>query len=67
MKNRKIWIVGVIVLLLVSGLVMTSCQRCPDDSCGSAGVNVGGYCNNWNCSRVIAARYDRPTTPLCDC
>jgi hypothetical protein len=41
MKKGKIWIVGLIALLLAGGLILASCG----ERCGTAG---GGYCGEPN-------------------
>ena len=73
MKKSKIWIVGLIILLLASGLVMTSCGGCPNNRCASAGPNrtwdprTEELCGNQNCNRSRAISRDSTNIPRCNC
>lgn len=58
MKKSRILIVGLIILLLGSGLGMISCERqrqrgCPEQ-CGRRELSIWNICENENCARARA-------------
>jgi hypothetical protein len=68
MKKSKLLVVGLIVLLLVSGLILAGCE----DKCGNPGNcdNTSGLgCAAFSCSSSCTSmrHWNSSTTYKCDC
>jgi len=73
MKMRKIWIVGLIVLLLAAGFVFTGCAKCERD-CNMRGsgstVTSQKSCGHSDCiveQAIQRGSYGMSTTAWCGC